>query len=216
MILSGCGHLDGTDVEEATQLLFFLDRADVRVQLYAPEGRADEFDGQSGQPTGQQRSMIVEASRLSRLPVTALKHAVGPEMDGWFIPGGSGALRQLSDFASKGQHASVHKDVGRVMRDAFAAQVPIGASSHGALVLAAAAKSASRKLRLTVGDESETARSLAAMGHHHVVAAAHEVVIDQERRVVSCPARLSVGARPSTVAAGMDALVTALLAFDAS
>jgi enhancing lycopene biosynthesis protein 2 len=185
MIVSGCGQVDGSDVAETHMMLWAAAAMGAEVRVFAPEGRLDVFDPRTGKPTGEQRSILHEAQRLMHIPVAALHTANAPAFDAWLLPGGGGCLRTLTDFTTRGAHCSAHKDVARVLRDAFAAEVGVGASSTAPLVLAAAAKSSSRKLVLTVGADNDAARALTSMGHAHRAAAPDEIVVDEDARVVS-------------------------------
>ena len=188
LIRSGCGFLDGSEIHEAVLTLLALDEAGASARLFAPGTRLAEVDHRSGKATGKDRSVLEEAARLARGKIADLASVKGTDLDGWILPGGHGAAKNLSDFADKGASATVQKDVGRVLREALAAQIPVGACCIAPAVLAAAAKQANAKLRLTIGNDPDTARQIAAMGHAHVVCAVDEVVVDADRKVVTAPA----------------------------
>lgn len=188
VILSGCGFLDGSEIQEAVLALLAIDEAGATAHVFAPDLKVAEVDHRTGTPTSRTRSVLDEAARIARGKVTDLASVKGTDMDGWILPGGYGAAKNLSDFAEKGAAATVQRDVSRVLREALSAQLPIGACCIAPAVLAAAAKQANAKLRLTVGNDPETARQIAAMGHTHVVCPVDEVVVDGDRKVVTAPA----------------------------
>ena len=43
VILSGCGYLDGAEIHEATMTLYFLDRANVKTHIFAPNSNQMVF-----------------------------------------------------------------------------------------------------------------------------------------------------------------------------
>jgi enhancing lycopene biosynthesis protein 2 len=188
VILSGCGFLDGSEIHEAVLVLLAIDEAGASARLFAPDGKLAEVDHRSGKPTGKERSVLDEAARIARGQVADLASVQGSDVDGWVLPGGYGAAKNLSDFADKGAGASVNKEVGRVLREALAAHIPVGACCIAPAVVAAAAKQVNAKLRLTIGNDPETSKQIAAMGHAHIVCPVDDVVVDADRKVVTAPA----------------------------
>lgn len=188
VILSGCGFLDGSEIHEAVLVLLAIDEAGATARLFAPDGKLAEVDHRSGKPTGKERSVLDEAARIARGQVADLASVQGADVDGWVLPGGYGAAKNLSDFADKGAGATVNKEVGRVLREALAAHIPVGACCIAPAVVAAAAKQVNAKLRLTIGNDPETSKQIAAMGHAHIVCPVDDVVVDADRKVVTAPA----------------------------
>lgn len=188
VILSGAGFLDGAEIQESVLVLLAIDEAGAEARVFAPDVKLAEIDHASGKPTGQERRVLVESARIARGDIRDLATAKGTDVDGWVLPGGYGAAKNLSDFADKGAAATVNKEVARVLREAFAAQLPVGACCIAPAVVAAAAKQTNARLRLTIGRDAETAKQIAAMGHAHVECAVDDVVIDADHKVVTAPA----------------------------
>ena len=175
--------------------------------------RKGEIDHFTGKPTGGSRSVLAESARIARCNVVDLATVKGADVDAWVMPGGYGAAKNLSDFATKGAAATVNKDVGRIVREAFAAQIPIGACCIAPAILAAAAKQVASHLRLTIGNDSEVAKQIASMGHIHVECKVDDVVLDTDRKVVTAPAYMYGDAPVAAVAAGIDKMVAQVLAW---
>lgn len=213
VILSGAGFLDGTEIHEAVLVLLALSRAGATARLFAPDVKLLEVNHKTSGATGQERSVLAESARIARSNIADLASVAGSDVDAWVLPGGFGAAKNLSDFASKGALATVNKDVGRVLREALSAQIPIAACCIAPAVVAAAAKQASTHLRLTIGNDADTARQIAAMGHVHVECAVDDVVLDQDRKVVTSPAYMYGDAPIASVAAGIDKMIAQLLAW---
>lgn len=207
VILSGCGYLDGTEIHEAVLVLLALSRLGSTVKIYAPDSALAEVDHLKMTPTGGERRVLVEAARIARSEVIDLAKAMGTDNEGWILPGGNGAAKNLCDFASKGAAGSVNREVNRVIREAFAARIPIGACCIAPTVLALIGKASSTKLKLTIGNDKEIARVLNGMGHNHVDAAVTDAVIDAERKVVTTPAYMYDDASLIDVQTGIDKMV---------
>jgi len=141
--------------------------------------------------------------------VRDLGQAQSSELDALVLPGGSGAAKNLCDFAAKGAQASVQPGVLRLLREMHAARKPIGAWCIAPAVLAAALKEAHPQL--TIGEDAGTAKALEAMGAKHVVCPVTEMRVDTKNRIVSTPAYM-YDARISDVASGIEKAVAQLLA----
>jgi enhancing lycopene biosynthesis protein 2 len=200
VILSGCGVYDGAEIHEAVICLLALDEAGVDVKLCAPDIALEEIDHTTGEPTGQQRRVLAEAARIARGKIENLAHVQGTDVDGWVLPGGFGAAKNLSDFAKS--------DVARVVREALAAQLPVGACCIAPAVLAAITRSSGPKLKLTVGDKDpETASALQSMGAEHVAVPVEQAVVDEAHKVVTAPAYMDGDASIGQVAAGIRKMI---------
>lgn len=208
VILSGCGYLDGSEVHESVLCLLAIDELGAEARIYAPTGDLDEIDHKTGEPTGSRRNVLLESARIARGQIADLADVNGTDVDGWILPGGYGAAKNLSDFATRGSSATVNRDVARVVREAFAAQLPVGACCIAPAVLAAITKSSGPKLKLTIGDkDAGTASTLSSMGAEHVAVPVTEAVVDADHRVVTAPAYMDGGASIGQVAAGIRKMV---------
>lgn len=207
VVLSGAGYLDGSEIQEAVLCLLAIDQQGAEAKVFAPEGRLVEVDHLKGEPTGHEKSVRVEAARIARGKVDDLARAKGTDVDAWVLPGGYGAAKNLSDFAAKGASATAHKEVARVVREALSAQIPVGACCIAPAVLAAVAKTANVKLRLTIGDDPDTAKALVAMGAVHVEAPVDGVVVDPEHKVATTPAYMYGDAPLAKIAEGIGKMV---------
>jgi len=207
LILSGAGYLDGAEISEAVLCLLALDEAGVEVRAFAPDVSVDEVDHLSGTSTGERRRVLPESARLMRGKVEDIADVGGVDVDGWVLPGGYGVAQSLSDFAEAGVGASAHKEVARVVREAIAAQRPVGACCIAPVLLAIITKRSGPQLKLTVGDDADTKKALHAMGAEHVDCKVDDVVVDKEHHVVTTPAYMYGDARLSAVRAGIESMV---------
>lgn len=206
VILSGSGYLDGAEIQEAVCSLLALDEAGVDAKIVAPDVELDEVDHISGEPTGQKRSVLVESARIARGKISDIQQVQGTDVDGWVLPGGYGAAKNLSSFATEGPSATAHKEVTRVIREALAAQLPIGACCIAPALLAVITKSSGPSLKMTIGNDSGTADAISTLGGTHVICAVDDVVLDEEHRVVTTPAYM-YDACIADVAAGIKKMV---------
>jgi len=188
VILSGCGFLDGAEIHESVLALLALSEAGVNVKVYAPNMDLDEVNHVSGEGTGQKRNVLIESSRISRGQIEDLANANATDVDGWVLPGGYGAAKNLSDFAFKGGDATANKEVSRVIGDALKAQLPIGACCIAPALLATVANESGLNLKLTIGSDEGTAAALGQKGATHINCPVDAIAEDGDHRVVSAPA----------------------------
>jgi len=210
VVLSGCGFLDGAEIQEATLTLLFLDRAGAKVTPIAPDAeQMHVVDHVKGEPAGgERRNVLKEASRISRGEITEISKVKGADLDALILPGGYGAAKNLSTFAVDGKNLKVNPEVERLVKEMADQKKPIGficiAPVIGAKVLG------SRGVRLTIGNDPDTAAAIQALGAVHVNAPVDEIVVDEKNRVVSTPAYM-LGPTISPVGKGIEKLVDKVL-----
>jgi enhancing lycopene biosynthesis protein 2 len=212
VVLSGCGFLDGSEIHEAVLTLLHLQRGGARTHCLAPRGpQADVVDHAVRAPVADAvRDVFVESARIARGALADLATADAAAFDAVVLPGGFGAAKNLSDFASRGGRAKVHPELSRLLRGMHRAHKPIGAICI-APVIVAAVLGATAHPTLTIGSDAGTAAALEAMGAKHRKCAVTDCVVDADNRIVTTPAYMCE-ARVDEVAAGISALVDAVLA----
>lgn len=211
-VLSGCGHLDGSEIHESVLSLLFMERAGFKARCFAPE--REQFhvlDHATGEATGEVRNQRTEAARIARGRVDALSTLDMTQFDALVLPGGYGAAKNLSDLAIQGPTAVVDPDLVRVLADALKSGKPVLALCIApAVVGVALASLGGPAVELTVGNDPELAALLRQLGHTHVdvdVASCH---VDRRHKLVSTPAYM-LGDGPASIAAGIEAGVRAVV-----
>ncbi|MCA9285681.1 MAG: isoprenoid biosynthesis glyoxalase ElbB, partial [Phycisphaerales bacterium] len=179
---------DGSEIHEAVLTLLHPDRCGAEVVMAAPDKpQMHVVDHLSGEPTGETRNVLVESARIARGKIADLASIDGAAFDAVVLPGGFGAAKNLSDFASRGEACAVDPGVERVLSEAHRAGRPIG-------VLCISPVIAARLLpgvEVTIGNDTQTARAIRAMGAGHAERQADDICIDERLRVVSTPAYMS-------------------------
>lgn len=204
VVLTGCGHLDGAEVQESVLTLFFLERAGFEVACFAPDKpQLHVINHLTREPTGEARNVLVESARIARGEIQPLSRATMSTLDGLALPGGFGAAKNLSDFASKGVDASVDPDLLRLVKEAVTAKKPILAVCISPAVLAVALKQLGVEATLTVGEGGNAAEAIEALGSHHAACPVFRSVVDEAHRIISTPAYM-YDASPKGVGAGIE------------
>ena len=210
VILSGSGYLDGSEIQEATLTLLFLDKRGARVTAMAPDVRQMHVvDHLGGEAAGSEaRNVLHEAARITRGAIVDVKTVKAEDLDALILPGGYGAAKNLCTFATAGVNLPVNPDVERLVREMAAAGKPLGFVCIAPVI--AAKVLGAKKVKLTIGNDPATAAALNALGAVHVDTPVEQIVVDEKNRVVSTPAYM-LGPSIAPVAAGIERLVAAVL-----
>jgi len=210
VILSGCGVYDGAEIHEAVLAMLALDRAGAEIVCLAPnKDQVDVIDHVTGKPAGEKRNVLVEAARIARGQIKDVAAVTAGDLDAVLLPGGYGAAKNLSSFASAGAQCQVEPSVAKLLRDMHALGKPIAALCIAPAIVAKVFGDSIHP-DLTIGKDPATAKQIGATGSHHVDAGAVDVVIDRKNKIVTTPCYM-LASRISEVATGAEKAVAALL-----
>ena len=208
VILSGCGFMDGAEIQESVCTLLALDRAGATVRCFAPDIDFDVIDHRTGEATGERRNALDEASRITRGDIADVATADASTLDALFLPGGFGAAKILSDFATEGSACTVHPHTAELLRSMHGLGKPIGAICIAPAIVGRAL--GDHHATLTIGNDAGTAKALQEMGCAHENCPTTEFVVDTKNRIVSTPAYM-LGPSIHHVEQGISKTVAAVL-----
>jgi enhancing lycopene biosynthesis protein 2 len=210
VVLSGCGFLDGAEIHEATCTLLSLDRRGAKLVAMAPDTEQMHVVDhvRSAPAEGQRRRVLEEAARIVRGQIVGLSQVSAKDLDALVFPGGYGVAKNLCSFATEGRNMRVLPDVERLARDVRAAGKPAGYICIAPVI--AARLFGAEGVKLTIGNDRETAAALESWGARHVDCKVEEIAVDERLKIVSTPAYM-LGPWIAPVATGIDKLVSAVL-----
>lgn len=214
VVLSGCGYLDGAEVQEAVLSLYFLDRAGAKVRCFAPARphmHVVDHVTTDAMPE-EQRCVRRESARISRGQVEALEAFSVVDFDALVLPGGYGVAKNLSSFATQGAQGALEPSFERVLLAAIEAQLPTAAICIAPAILAMALKKAGKSATLTIGQDPQVAAAIESLGVKHQVCQAGEAVIDARAKIVSTPAYM-LDSCPKDVGAGIESAISKVLSW---
>lgn len=205
VLLSGCGVFDGSEIHEAVLTLLALDRAGVEVICMAPDVEQYHVINHITQEvTDEKRNVLIESARIARGNIKNLKDVRVTDIDGLIIPGGFGAVKNLSDFAIKGPDATVHPAVQRLLDEVLSAQKPIAALCIAPATLTKALSG--KTPEVTIGNDASTASAIESMGGVHRNCTVDMIHVDKSNNIVTTPAYM-LGPSIKDVAVGIEKLV---------
>lgn len=209
VVLSGCGVMDGTEINEAVMTLLSLDQAGASYQCFAPNiEQAHVINHLTGQPAQEQRNVLVESARIARGQVKDLAAFQAKDFDALIFPGGFGAAKNLCSFAFAGVECQVNNDVAKAVQAMHALKKPVG---FICIAPAMIPRLYPPKTQLTIGTDKDAAAKIQAMGGTHINCPVTEVAIDKVHKVVSTPAYM-LAERLSEAHTGISKLVKEVLA----
>lgn len=211
VILAGCGSKDGSEIHEATLLLYAIAKQSDSYTIFAPN--RDQFhvvDFVTNEVVAERRNMMVEAARIARGAVRPLEELRAEEFDVLTIPGGFGTAKNLFTFAQDGvENMTVSADIKAVIENFHRLGKPIGAMCIAPVMLS---KIFSGKgLKITLGPETDLTKQLTKLhGSQIDTVAADQIVIDRDNKIVTVPCYM-YDASIAEVGDGAAAMVEALI-----
>ncbi|HPK03274.1 MAG TPA: isoprenoid biosynthesis glyoxalase ElbB [Candidatus Sumerlaeota bacterium] len=211
--LSGCGYLDGAEIQEAVLTLLAIDQAGARAYCFAPDKeQSDVIDHltETAMP-GKVRNVLTESARIARGKIENLDRVHAADLDALVFPGGYGAAKNLCTFAAEGAECRVDPEVERLVREVVDTRRPIAAICIAPVIVARVLGQLGLHPRLTLGTDAGLLAALEAMGAEPVQCGVTECVEDEPFRIVSTPAYL-LGQGPGEVYQGIRGAIERLLA----
>jgi len=207
VLLSGCGVKDGSEIHEAVLTLLSLDQLDAEVVCIGVNKKVDVVDHSKDQPVPEKRNAMIEAARIARGEIADAARVRAGELDALIIPGGFGAVSVLSNYAMKGTLGNVDPNAGKLIAGMVDAKKPVGAICIAPATLACALRDVGyEKVKLTVGNDPDTAAKINEMEQEHVECPVDDIVVDEEHKIVTTPAYM-LGKSVKEIQPGIDKLV---------
>ncbi len=214
VVLCGCGRADGSEIHETVSCLIHLSRLGATYRCFAPDApQADVINHITGKPMPEKRNQMVEAARITRGEIAPLAKLSPADFDAVVFPGGFGAAKNLCTFAKDGENCTILPDVERVVKGFHAAGKPVAmcciAPVIGAKVLGT--ESGGPGARVTIGNDSGTAKAIESWGSTTVVKKVTEALVDEAARVSTTPAYMYGEAKPHEVFEGIGRMIEGAL-----
>lgn len=196
--------------------LIHLSATKTPYKIYAPDAeQMHVVDHTSGEEQGESRNALKESARIARGDVAPLSTLDPSAYSALIIPGGFGAAKNLSSFATDGPDMSVIPDLVAAISGFRDQGKPLGACCIAPTILAKTVPSAS----LTVGQSSGSedvwpyqgaAGAINAMGGKHVDTEIDGFHVDEANKIVTSAAYMK-NATPSEVHNSVGLLVSKIV-----
>lgn len=208
VILSGAGFYDGGEIHECVLSLLAIKKAGANYQCFAPDiKQMHVVDHLTGQESDQQRNVLVESARIARGEIKPLSEFNGQDFDALVVPGGFGAAKNLSNFAVQGSQCQIEASVKAACQEIARLKKP---AAYLCIAPAMLPLVYGKGIKLTIGNDPDTAAAIEAMGGVHVNCLVTDVVFDQRHNVLSTPAYM-LAADIAEAAVGIDNIINRLV-----
>ena len=190
VVLSGCGHQDGSEIHEAVFTLHALEKAGAESIIMAPD--MDQFHVinhlNGNEDLSESRNILVESARIARGKVVDVASVSGHQLDALIFPGGTGMAKNIFDYSMAGINCTVISDVQRLVVEILEADKPLGAICIAPVMVAKVLEFLGRTGTVTGGFNDEINNDIKAMGINTIEVGAEEIVVDKENKIVTTPA----------------------------
>ena len=208
VILSGCGNRDGSELQETLSVLLAIDRRNMTYQCFAPQGQFKVVSYFDGNETGEVRDIYAESARIARGNIFDIAEYNPSDYDAIVFPGGMGAARNWSTYATQGVNMQVIPEIEKAILDTYNAHKPICAMCIAPMVLAKVL--GPKGIQLTLGCAANDASIVACqLGAKAQDCKATDVCVDIEHKVLTTPAYM-VASRISEIFEGADNMIQKL------
>jgi len=210
VVLSGSGWKDGSEIHEAVLTLLHLDRAHAGILMMAPDKQQmDVIDHLDNKPVPRERrNTLIESARIARGDISPIKNISAGDLDGLILPGGSGTMKNLCNFAVKGLEMEVDPHLEKLLKMMRTQHKPMGFICIAPMI--AAKLFGSEHPKLTIGNNYGTAQKIEAFGAQHEDCPVDEIVFDEKTKIVTTPAYM-IGPSISYISIGIEKLVQKVL-----
>ena len=190
VVLSGCGHQDGSEIHEAVFTLHALEKAGAEAIIMAPD--MDQFHVinhlNGNEDLSESRNILVESARIARGKVVDVASVSGHQLDALIFPGGTGMAKNIFDYSMAGINCTIISDVQRLVVEILEADKPLGAICIAPVMVAKVLEFLGRTGTVTGGFNDEINNDIKAMGINTIEVGAEEIVVDKENKIVTTPA----------------------------
>lgn len=184
VIFSGCGYLDGAEINEAIVTLLSLEKRGVHYECFAPDiEQYHVINHLTGEQTTEKRNVLVESARIVRGKVKPVTECDSTKFDALIVPGGFGVAKNLSNFAFEGQNCKLQSDVLKVCQSFIGKAV--GYICIAPVLLPIIYR---KEIKLTIGNDENTNNVIKSLGGFPVICDVDNIVVDEENKIVTTPA----------------------------
>ena len=200
VVLSGCGYLDGAEITESVSTLISLSELGADYTVFAPDDNLSVVNHNTSEGESAERNILAEAARISRGNVKPLTDLKVDDFDALVMPGGFGAAKNLSKFATAGSGGEILLSVKEAIQGFHAESKPVGAICISPALVAMSL--GDKGVELTIGNDKDTAAEIEKTGAVHVDCEVTDYVTDRENKVITTPAYM-YDAKPHEVFTGI-------------
>lgn len=184
ILLSGCGHLDGSEISEVILTLLALEKRGVNYESFSPDmNQFHVIDHVTKKITSEKRNILVESARIVRGKIKSIKECDISNFNALIVPGGLGVIKNLSNFAFEKNNVKLQSDVLKVCRSFIGKPVGYICIAPALLPIIYG-----KNIKLTIGTDKNINGIVKKLGGSAINCNFDNIVVDVENKIVSTPA----------------------------
>ena len=209
ILLSGVGYDDGTQVLELPFIYREIEKGGsvplclIPTDLTPSAGRGKKL---------KHRNMFEECRQIIRGEEIAVEQIEAQALRALIIPGGKGAIKNLSDIEVTGSDGRILRGVQDLIVGMNVRKKPIGCIGYGGALVMVALKRTENEPIITLGEDSALTANLSNLGISPVNVCPQEVIFDTENNIFST-AGIAPGTSITKTSYGIERLVQGILEF---
>ncbi len=212
MVLSGCGVYDGSEIHEAVITYYMLDKKGVKVSFFAPDMEQQvNINHLKKESCEEKRNVLVESARIARSNIKDIKELNVKDFDMIVYPGGSGAVKNLSDYASKGKDLNLIPEVEKIIKEAAELSIIQGFVCIAPVLAAKACSNMGKSVKITIGNDERIMKKVEGIACNPIAKNYDEYCHDEELKIFSTPAYM-LAQSISQIAEGIEKMIDAMIA----
>jgi len=191
-LVSGCGYLDGAEINEVVMAHLALKLKGFEVVAFSIEKTClTHINHKTSQSLEGSVSMLEQSARIFRGEVKDLleDRLALEEYSALVIPGGFGVAKNFCDFALKGTDAFIDPLIFETISLFQEAKKPILALCIAPALLGLVAHKQNKKLKMTLGSsDNEASLAMHSLGHEMSLVKVDDFCFDADHLIISTPA----------------------------
>lgn len=208
VLLAGCGHLDGSEIQESVLTLLALSKFGVDYECFSiDKNQYDVMDHLKRSKTSENRNLLTEAARIARGSIKDISKLDPNDYYALIIPGGFGIAKNLFTYGIQGVNGTVIEPVRELIQDFYRMNKYIGAICISPVMIAMALQKEATNLKVTPGLAENAANDIKEMGAIPVLLSSNEICIDEMNKIITAPAYMNSNATLYDVYEGIEKLV---------
>ncbi|KJV69393.1 isoprenoid biosynthesis glyoxalase ElbB [Candidatus Neoehrlichia procyonis] len=186
VILSGCGHLDGSEIRETVLVMLELDRHGIEFECFAPNINQKQVINHINKENSRDvRNILIESARISRGEIYDINDIRTEDFSMLVIPGGYGVAKNFSNLFDNQNIVEVIPDIKNTILNFYNAKKLIGAVCIAPAIVTISLKDLV-KVKVTIGDDKD--HLIERLGGIHINCSTDQSVTDTENKIFSCSA----------------------------
>jgi len=184
VILSGCGSKDGSEIHEATMLLLAIKQNNAGYQCFSiDEEQKMVVNFITGERMNEKRNVLIESARIARGSIKKIDKLNVDEFDAIVLPGGLGAVLNLSTYALDNDNYTVNGKLKDKLIQFRQKNKVICAACIAPMILAKVFKN----ITITLGNDQAIKNAVEKLGNRFQNTDSGKICIDKANKIITAP-----------------------------